>query len=336
MGASNHFTNNKDKIVDLKPCKGVVSTAGKESLKIKGRGHLNDIGGVTWIPDINKNLLSVVQFTKDPEVTVLFSGNECIVKKGSKIITKAKRGPDQLYRTYLVHAESKVFEWHYKFGHVSLSGLKHLVRMKKIDIPSKELELPLKCAICAQGKATRMKYIKQSKCLNTKPRSSKPGELVYSDICGPMSVESYDGYRYYQVFVDDYTCVVVTSLLKSKSDAFSNIKTFVKYMSQRGTPIISLRTDQGTEFVNNKVEDFLRLNCIQHQLTGRSASLQNHVAERMNRTLTEMARTMLVHAGLPKIWWGHAIKYDTVIYGGVRGGLFFFFCPVAFLLSPIE
>ena len=40
---------------------------------------------------------------------------------------------------------------------------------------------------------------------------------------------------------------------------------------------------------------------------------QNGVAERMNRTLNERARSMRLHAGLPKTFWADAINTATYL-----------------------
>lgn len=101
--------------------------------------------------------------------------------------------------------------------------------------------------------------------------------------------------------------------MKSKTQTLSNVERYVAWMHTRGYDVQTLRKDEGTEYSSSTIADFLRVNGINHALYGRSAHAQLHVAEKMSRTLTEMARTMHFQAGLPKSWWVNAIKYATSI-----------------------
>ena len=53
--------------------------------------------------------------------------------------------------------------------------------------------------------------------------------------------------------------------------------------------------------------DYLKSRGIQHELTVPYSPEQNGVAERMNRTLTESARSMMAHAGVTNQYWAEAI-----------------------------
>jgi transposase InsO family protein len=54
-----------------------------------------------------------------------------------------------------------------------------------------------------------------------------------------------------------------------------------------------IRSDNDTEFKNTQVEDFLDEEGIKHEFSAPYTPQQNGVTERKNRTLIEMARTML-------------------------------------------
>lgn len=68
-----------------------------------------------------------------------------------------------------------------------------------------------------------------------------------------------------------------------------------------------LRTDNGLEFYSGEFNQFCRHEGIQRHLTVPYTPRQNGVAERMNRTLLERARSMLSNAGLGKQFWTEAI-----------------------------
>jgi transposase InsO family protein len=54
-----------------------------------------------------------------------------------------------------------------------------------------------------------------------------------------------------------------------------------------------IRSDNGTKFKNTQVKDYLDEEGFKHEFSAPYTSQQNGVAERKNRTLIEMTRTML-------------------------------------------
>ncbi|XP_073019466.1 uncharacterized protein [Primulina eburnea] len=144
-------------------------------------------------------------------------------------------------------------------------------------------------------------------------RAKVPLELVHADVCEPMQTPSINNYRYFLLFVDDYTRMMWVYILKEKSEAFPKFiefKTLVE--NQNGKKIKILRTDRGGEFNGKTFMDFCKEKGIQRQLTVRYSPQQNGVAERKNRTIVEMARSMMAGKGLPKSFWAEAI--NTTFY----------------------
>ena len=79
-----------------------------------------------------------------------------------------------------------------------------------------------------------------------------------------------------------------------------------------GRKLKTLRTDNGGECVSNALEDHLKTCGIRHELTIPKTPEQNGAAERLNRTLVETSRAMLLDAKLPKSFWAEAIS--TAMY----------------------
>ena len=52
-------------------------------------------------------------------------------------------------------------------------------------------------------------------------------ELVHTDLCGPIEVQSYKGDRYTMFFVDDYSRMMTIMFLKKKSNAFQMFKWYL-------------------------------------------------------------------------------------------------------------
>ena len=74
----------------------------------------------------------------------------------------------------------------------------------------------------------------------------------------------------------------------------------------------TFRTDNGGEYTSSQFENYLKAEGIRHELTVHKTPQQNGVAERLNLTLVEMARSMLLNSKLPKKFWGEAIL--TAVY----------------------
>ena len=79
-----------------------------------------------------------------------------------------------------------------------------------------------------------------------------------------------------------------------------------------GRRIISLRTDNGGEYTSLEFQSYLKREGIKHELTVPRSPEQNGVAERLNRTLMEAVRSMLVGAQLPQRFWAEALA--TAVY----------------------
>ncbi|GJW91994.1 retrovirus-related pol polyprotein from transposon TNT 1-94, partial [Tanacetum coccineum] len=72
--------------------------------------------------------------------------------------------------------------------------------------------------------------------------------------------------------------------------------------------IQNVRTDNGTEFVNQTLREFYENVGISHQTSVARTPQQNGVVERRNRTLVEAARTMLIFSKAPLFLWAEAIN----------------------------
>nr|GEY32149.1 hypothetical protein [Tanacetum cinerariifolium] len=68
-----------------------------------------------------------------------------------------------------------------------------------------------------------------------------------------------------------------------------------------------VRTDKGTKFLNQSLHAYFAAERILHQMSIVRTPEQNGVVERQNRTLVEVARTMLSAAKVPLFFWAEAI-----------------------------
>ena len=128
---------------------------------------------------------------------------------------------------------------------------------------------------------------------------------MHVDICGSTRTPSLSNKRYFLLFVDDYTRMIWIYFLNQKSEEFS----FFVDDNQMKT----LRTNRGGEFIYKPFMQYCKENDIQRQLIVQRAPQQNGVAERKNRTIEEMARSMLKGKGLPNMLWAKAVNTAAYI-----------------------
>ena len=139
-------------------------------------------------------------------------------------------------------------------------------------------------------------------------------ELVHSDLCGPIQVESKGGSKYFLTFTDDFSRFSVVYFLHRKSQVFSYYKDYVAQMENlSGQKLLKVRTDNGGEYTSKEFFNYCKTMGELHELTNPYTPEQNGVSERLNQTLVNSARTMLIHARLPLSFWAEAIQCATYV-----------------------
>ncbi|GKB60268.1 retrovirus-related pol polyprotein from transposon TNT 1-94 [Tanacetum coccineum] len=182
----------------------------------------------------------------------------------------------------------------------SLDECRHgLVR----GLPKLKFEKDHLCSACAMGKSKKKPHKPKSKDTNQEKLY-----LLHMDLCGPMRVASVNGKKYILVIVDDYSRFTWVKCLRSKDEAPDFIIKFLKMIQVRlKVPVRRIRTDNGTEFVNQTLREYYEKVGISHETSVARSPQQNGVVERRNRTLIEAARTMLIYAKAPLFLWAEAV-----------------------------
>ncbi|GJR07894.1 retrovirus-related pol polyprotein from transposon TNT 1-94 [Tanacetum coccineum] len=123
-----------------------------------------------------------------------------------------------------------------------------------------------------------------------------------------MRVASVNGKKYILVIVDDYSQFTWVKCLRSKAEALDFIIKFLKMIQVRlKAPIRHIRTDNGTEFVNQTLREYYEKFGISHETSVARSPQQNGVIKRRNRMLIEAARTMLIYTKAPLFLWAEAV-----------------------------
>jgi hypothetical protein len=129
------------------------------------------------------------------------------------------------------------------------------------------------------------------------------------DLFGPIAYISIGGSKYCLVIVDDYSRFTLVLFLQEKSQTQETLKGLMRRaQNEFGLRIKKIRSKNGTEFKNSQIEGFLEEVGIKHEFSSPYTPQQNGVVERKNRTLLDMARTMLDEYKTPDRFWAEVIN----------------------------
>ncbi|WVZ70632.1 hypothetical protein U9M48_019280 [Paspalum notatum var. saurae] len=138
---------------------------------------------------------------------------------------------------------------------------------------------------------------------------SYPGELLHMDTVGPTRIASVSGKWYVLVVVDDFSRFSWVFFMEFKDEAFGFVRDLVlRLRNESHKAMRAIRSDNGGEFRNSRFENLCRDLGLEHQFSSSYTPPQNGVVERKNRTLIEMARTMLDEHRTPRRFWAEAVN----------------------------
>ncbi|GJW38424.1 retrovirus-related pol polyprotein from transposon TNT 1-94 [Tanacetum coccineum] len=231
---------------------------------------------VRYIPGLKRKLISFGQLDEEG-YHLGFGDQQWKVTKGSLVVARGnKRG--SLYMVEVpydginaaIDGRGNATLWHQRLGHMSEKGMKILA--SKGRIPDLQKAVVGFCEPCVLGKQKKVSFVMFG---NT--RKLQRLDLVHTNVYGPTTVASLGGSRYYVTFIDD---------------------------SSRKC----LKSDNGEEYSSREFIEYCAENEIRMLKTVPETPQENGVAERMNRTLIERAKSMRLHAGLPKMFWEDSVN----------------------------
>ncbi|GKD54343.1 putative RNA-directed DNA polymerase [Tanacetum coccineum] len=148
-------------------------------------------------------------------------------------------------------------------------------------------------------------------------RSTGLLELIHTDICGSFP-SGISGHKSFITFIDNYSRYMYLFLFNEKSESLETFKTSkAEVENQLDRKIKVVRSDRGGEYYGRHTDvgqapgsffDFCKDHGIINQYTMPGTPQQNGVAERRNRTLMDMVRSMLANSNLPEFLWTEALK----------------------------
>ena len=299
---------------------GSVTFGGNQKGKIVGIGKIGkhpfpSIDNVLLVEGLKHNLLSISQLC-DSGSNVSFNQGECIVKNSDGSILFIAKRQNNLYKidledlsdqnvSCLVSIKGEQWIWHKKLGHASLRLISKLNKHNLVrGLPKLVYKSDVLCEACQKGKQIKNSF--ESKNIVS---TSRPLELLHLDLFGPTRTSSLNGKKYGLVIVDDYTRWTWVMFLAHKDESFKVFSIFCKRIqNEKGMCINSIRSDHGGEFENESFQLFCEENGIHHNFSAPRTPQQNGVVERKNRSLQEMARTMLNDNSISKHFWAEAVN----------------------------
>jgi hypothetical protein len=220
-GATDHVTENESLLHNIRKydIKQYVMIANGERMKIirddSIKIYSTIISKVWLVKNCTSNLLSIQKVTNELNCKLIFSSTNVIFQE---LISKKVIG-EGLMENGLYYLDHKKLNlnirredqlstlWHRRIGHPSDKCSKKIFDFSNIDNSSYE--------IYKIGKSTKLPF-NISSC-----KSEKPFDLIHSDVWGPTPIVSFNGYKYFVLFIDDFCKTIWLYLLKNKSEVFN-------------------------------------------------------------------------------------------------------------------
>lgn len=315
-GATAHMCNDRNMFIHMKEHIETISLAGDKYITATGKGDVNlksysnfdvVLRNVLFSPELQANFVSISKVV-ERDCVATFDKDAAYIKNvdGEVVLKAAKKN-----NLFVIENEGDVtklyatnFKWHDRYGHLNNKSLDMLSKEKMVNgLNSKQLDVTGKCKTCMLSKVHVCPFPKESTST-----TDDLLELIHTDVCGPINVKSIGGSRYFLTFIDDKSRRIFVYFLKHKSEVLGKFKMFKTQVErQTGRRIKAIRSDNGGEYTGNDFENYLVECGIVRQLTVPYTPQQNGVSERANRTLVEMARSMMIHAGVSGNLWAEAV-----------------------------
>jgi hypothetical protein len=321
-GSTNHLTNNLSNLnMRAEEYHGTdqIKVGNGQGLDILHTGLAQlptsqrnfSLPNLLHVPRIEKNLISVNQFTHDNQVFIEFHPYFFRVKdlhSGSLLL----QGPSRrgLYpwpssssfpttRTALIGERVSIDQWHNRLGHPATPLVRRILSKHRLPVVSHKSALL--CPACQQGKLHKLHFGVSLSVFKD------PMDLLYLDVWGPAPILSSNNKRYFLCIVDDFSKYFWLFPLAYKSDVltvFTQFKVMVEIFF--GRSIKSIQTDGGGEFI--ALQKFLSTHGISHRKTCPHTHHQNGSVERKHRQIVDTGLSLLAHSHVPFAHWDSAFE----------------------------
>lgn len=204
--------------------------------------------------------------------------------------------PTEAYVAVSQEEQQKQFlTCHNKLGHPNNKILKQILQSCNTNLDY----VSFFCEACQLGKSKKLPISKSISHANS------PRDLVHIDLWGPSPIQSTNGFRFYIIFIDDFSRYSWIYPLKHKSEAVNAFNIFRFFVENKfSTKIKAMQCDNGGEY--RPIVSIAQATDIKIKLICPYTSTQNGRAERKHRHVVEMGLTRLAQASLPLCYWVEA------------------------------
>ena len=203
--------------------------------------------------------------------------------------------------------------WHQRLGHMNYQSLYHLVKTGKlggINLPASAFQKchSDRCEVCVMAKHRR------AAALSKVDRPQSPMDTIHSDVCCYSEV-GLDGSRYAVTMYDDHTQYAGCATLTSKAAVDPALRAGIsRWEAETGRKCRKLVTDRGGEYLGLDFYEWLSSKGIIHEKTVPKEKGQNGKAERLNQSMNDIARSLLLQYNLDKRLWPYAVLEAVRLY----------------------
>lgn len=284
-----------------------IGTVSFVSTLLDGTTLRLDVSDVLHVPELSTNLVSVSK-AMQKGIRVVFEKEECWFSLEGETVAYgrlSKNGLVQMWlktpkeRALVVKTDRTLDEWHKSLAHLNTRQVKSMVRHNAatgIRLTNNNTD---PCTTCPKGKATRVPHP-----TSTRPKALIVGEQAHLDLVGPITPVSLGGNRYFLLITDEASRFRVIYGLQKKSEVVNELSDYLSLVeSETGNRVRHFWSDQGSEFLNEKVRTLLSVEHVKLTTSAAYTPMQNGAAERSNRTVIEATRTLLNSCTLSKELW---------------------------------
>ncbi|KAG6578258.1 putative integrase [Phytophthora cinnamomi] len=281
-GATHHICNDKAKFVDIKVCdEGKLTVANGNTAKIMGVG----------------TVMQRVTLPNGKELDIRIQDALYVPSMNKNLLSVPQINRSGLFKVVFDGAEM----------HIAQKKSKKIVASADLIDGLYWLRVP-SCAANSVSKASVNAVDLHARL------GHAPNDVLRKMVSsGMVTGESLGGSRYLLLITDEASGCMSGFCLRARSESEGCLRRFItKVEKQFDARVKFVRHDGAKEFATNSLLAYYEDHGIEVQPTVRYAHQTNATAERANRTIVTIGRSMLHYAGLDKTFWAEAAM--TAIY----------------------
>jgi len=292
-------------------------------VKIDGQDKILKLKNVLHVPEIKRRLISIGAATDNGCKGIIENNKIKLIKNDQPQLVAIKRNGiyyvqvNEEENANAVESTDPLEMWHNRFGHINkrtilkMANEGHVEGLEEIRgqqlAKSKTLDT-IDCESCQKRKMSKLTIP-----LSTRTRSTRVGEVVHSDICGPLGKTSISGANYIVLFKDEASNYRFIYCVKTREETFECLKkTYARILADTNNKMLTLVTDCGSEYISIRTQLYLSDHNVVHRKSIPFVPAQNGFVERENRTISEGVRSMLFASNMPLYFWSEAAT--TFVY----------------------